>query len=1309
METTSILNLLKQDAQIGDVINLYLTTGNSVRGTIIEIGETFLLMEVEGVKRRYFPQLMGGWDVVTDNPLSGNLQKTDEQSADVGEQNDEETNEDDYNDILISLFDNIYECEQITLSAIINTNASVVKVSPTGVSVIADSGETFVCHKGFMVGFSRANCTPGKRLFCGTINNSGSQKGVCFQSVLQMTFEEMRERFIIAISSKPAPRKPIINSVISYFRKNNSGKPTKKIIADIRTKLNLLGNTGKAGNTQLDKYISFKQYGKAFDLIEREISSSEDEKQKSALLLRKAQLYSSLRDHENAISAYRELISFNESINSPSKNLSHLYTELARLLFLTGENEQAENARNIALKLNPQNSIARKIGGQEKSRNSSEGETVETYVTNSKDNENSSLIVKFTDKSLIEDDIDHYTFTDSEIVSLNGEVSGETANRLLEIASTSDDYVPHIEAAKALKSLPIGSYDIQDLEDSIANYSINKCHSLFNSYKKVILESDSVESISIDQINRIKDSAICYSLEVIENIINEDRVTASKLLINSLLLELSSMLIVQKQKRNIVLNLLDYSSEAFIQFCTNSMNEDVLAHLVVKLLNYSIQCSRLWEDIILKYSQYESFLSFVNNNLLVKKELIRIATLPKKKREVNNSNFLAILRKHESNRLNMCYNQLKKIVNMQFDVTSVRLLQTRCNGLIGKKRIWCFNETDKKSITSINHLISLLSMYQARNKEERKDILANVLLGIDEILKWNSGTTTTVLGRFCFYPLLLSWKESISKLNARSEYKDSCLLTLEMDSPYYIVNGDKSKSFKVILYNKSNLISEGYKLSVWTGNDRSNGFLKDEEGYVLPNANVQIVIPIPQKRWGNESLYELNFAYNSRYQGKLSTTEFLSATITSKRDIAFNKADIKWKDKGNPPVGMFKGRDGIVNELKEHYCSTNRHYSYVLYGLSRTGKSSILDYLKKKIKGIEIVGETSTKVVLPLIIDLGAIYGVVQDRSQFWKLFIKTIYDQTKDFIKEYKSGIVIDKPDDFSQFILTMEKLNIHPLLMLDEFSFMQDIINEGYINSAFLQYMRTISADKDLASFIFAGTYDIKGLIHAPEYNISGAFTYLREPDKPLFEISSDAAEELINIMQGKLDFSPAAIREIHRLTGDVPFWIQKLCLNCALYGVDNNKPDIGIQDLEAVVCKMTGEPNKTSYNMSSIPSLNEGTFSKTQILDTDSEEIKIVLTSISFLMKELDAQEGVTYEQIKALWSDNNTDISNYNIKEALDSLCERKTLTYTDIDNMRFFRFSIDLFRRWWLHEHFVFELQLSYFKKKKKNEHTSIQS
>ena len=80
----------------------------------------------------------------------------------------------------------------------------------------------------------------------------------------------------------------------------------------------------------------------------------------------------------------------------------------------------------------------------------------------------------------------------------------------------------------------------------------------------------------------------------------------------------------------------------------------------------------------------------------------------------------------------------------------------------------------------------------------------------------------------------------------------------------------------------------------------------------------------------------------------------------------------------------------------------------------------------------------------------------------------------------------------------------------------------------------------------------------------------------------------------------------------------------------------------------------------------------------------------------MKESKQADGVTFDQIKALWSENGYDITIYNIKEAIDSLCERKTLTYEDVEEMRYYSFSIDLFRRWWHHEHFVFELELSTF-------------
>lgn len=1298
-----MLHLLKQDAKVGGTLNLYLTSGNSVKGTIIEIDENYLLMEVDGVKRRYFPQLIGGWDIVNEVPLSESLNTISiEHPVDVEEQ--EESSEDEINDVIISLFDSIYEKEHITLSAIIKTNAVVDKVLPTGVSVITDNGEKVTCHKGFMVGFSRPNCTPGKRLFCGTVNNSGSQKGICFLSVMQMSFEEMRERFVKAISTKPVPRKPIINSIIAYFRNNNNGgKTTKKIISDLRNKINLLGSTGIVSNSQLDKYISFKQYDKAFELIEREIDSAEDDKQKTALMLRKAQLYSSIKEHEKAISAYRELISFNESTNAPAKSLSQLYTELARLLLLTGDKEQAEGARNIALMLNPQNSIARKMNGFADGVDDSAEKTSEAIELNPNEDIHNLQIVKFTDKSLIDDDIDRHTFVDSEIVSLNGEVSNDIANRLLDSASTSDDVILHIEAAKALKSLPIGSYDIQDLEDSITNYSICKCRSLFNSYKKVVFESDSVENISIEQLNKIKDCAICYYLEAIEAVVDEDNETTTKLITDCLLLELSSLLIIKKKGKDEILEVLDLTLEKLILRCVSPEWRTFVPVLFEKLVCLSIQIANFWDTIILKSPHFNHLLSYVSESIPIKEDIIAIT--PKgSKRDVNSNDYINVFRQYMSHKLNSSYSYLKIMESIDLDLFSLRPLQKKCKMISSTTFIWCLNDTDQISITNINHLLSILFLYQNKNREDRMIIVSNALIEIDEILKWNNGATTK-LGRFFFYPLLTSWKKTLSKLNVQGEYKDSCLLSLEVDSPFYAVNGENNKSFRVVISNKGNLISEGYQLSIWIGNNKNDEISRTDDNYILPNSNILLEIPIPHKKWGNLNIYELNFAICSRYQGKWSTTQITNASITNKRDVSFSKPQIKWKDSGNPPQEMFKGRDDIVNALKEHYCSPDRRYSYVLYGLSRTGKSSILDYLQKSIEGCEIIGNTSKKIVLPLNIDLGEIFGNMID-GNFWAEFINNIYRDTNNFVSKYIPSKVesLVKPNNLKQYISDMNELQIHPLFMFDEFSFMQDIIEHGFINSAFLQYMRTISADKDLASFIFAGTYDIKQLIHDQKYNISGAFTYLIEPDKPIFEISAQAAEELINVMQGKLDFSPAAIRKIHRLTGDVPFWIQKLCLNCGNYAVETNNSFIGVSELEKVVSKMTGESNRIGNN-TDIPTMNKGTFEKTQLLSTDTEEMKIVLTSISFLVKEKeqDSLEGITYDEIKALWSDNGCDISNYNIKEALDSLCERKTLTYEDIENMRYYRFSIDLFRRWWLHEHFVFELELSTFKKSVKYE------
>lgn len=97
-----MLDILRQDAKEGDSLNLYLTTGGSVNGVILEIGENYLLMEIDGIKRRYFPPLIGGWDIVKEEPQNDNPR--DSEQPDVVEESDnEETQDEEYNDVIINV------------------------------------------------------------------------------------------------------------------------------------------------------------------------------------------------------------------------------------------------------------------------------------------------------------------------------------------------------------------------------------------------------------------------------------------------------------------------------------------------------------------------------------------------------------------------------------------------------------------------------------------------------------------------------------------------------------------------------------------------------------------------------------------------------------------------------------------------------------------------------------------------------------------------------------------------------------------------------------------------------------------------------------------------------------------------------------------------------------------------------------------------------------------------------------------------------------------------------------------------------
>ena len=77
-----MLDILKQDANINDVIRLYLTSGETIVGVLSEFGDNNIVLDVEGKKRRFFTQIIGGWDVQTEQSKHDNLPMLSELSLD---------------------------------------------------------------------------------------------------------------------------------------------------------------------------------------------------------------------------------------------------------------------------------------------------------------------------------------------------------------------------------------------------------------------------------------------------------------------------------------------------------------------------------------------------------------------------------------------------------------------------------------------------------------------------------------------------------------------------------------------------------------------------------------------------------------------------------------------------------------------------------------------------------------------------------------------------------------------------------------------------------------------------------------------------------------------------------------------------------------------------------------------------------------------------------------------------------------------------------------------------------------------------
>lgn len=588
--------------------------------------------------------------------------------------------------------------------------------------------------------------------------------------------------------------------------------------------------------------------------------------------------------------------------------------------------------------------------------------------------------------------------------------------------------------------------------------------------------------------------------------------------------------------------------------------------------------------------------------------------------------------------------------------------------------------TDKLALDSINEVINILKPYAGRKDNERYRNLVSsqqILIRSRRIIT----ETTTYYGRILFFHLQEKWLKEISRQIDEKDASALPQLNILPEPRYIKLNDDGQGVIDFIVTNNGDSTAQSFVVNA-TINGKEYVVFHEED----LSAGESCGGCIESNDFSQLESVDVLFKLTAKYQGRdLPTLETEAIYEKESGDVL---TDIPWTIKNTPKETIFKGRESKLNTLISHYLSEERYMTYILYGLTRTGKTSILDYLCDRIEGKHIK-EDKTKIIKAFKWSFDEKEFKNIKRSDLWANLLETnIYDKLTDELANavdaayHEQGLPpADKlsQSDLDVVIDALNGCNIIPLIAIDEFSYIRKIIEEGLLDTTFLKKLREISYS-GRACFLYAGTYDIKDI--PKEYGLTGEMnnTY----GMPINEIEEEYANELIDVCPN-LIFDEKAKSLIRALSGCVPYWIQWICLNCGKYAIAQRRRHLGLRDINHVVGVMTGEiqPGKKD----TWQAIDEINFYNNQIDPNNIAEHQLI-SSISFIIKESTHNErGVSMDELNRLWDKYNVDGAiRKNMVHALTELEKRKIIKQFTDETREVYRLNVDLFRRWWFAHH-----------------------
>jgi cold shock CspA family protein len=1145
-----------------------------------------------------------------------------------------------------------------------------------GFILLEDGTEIFVHFKNIMKD-SQRSLNAGEKV---TFEISKTPKGLAAtnvksidSSVLQL---ENTKPAMFPADSKLLSKFKYIPNMEPAYAKTQLEREYKNYPYDIKLLVNYISILQRLRETQ----VALKVIAESLPRF----SSSPD---KEKLLLPKAQILTSLERIDDAEQTYTELIRYTGK-NKSGQAHAHYLDQLARLQLKNGKLEEALTSAQQAIKLVPEALLTRNLIIQ-----------IERYIKLREAGEEFSIDVGDEQidaiSPMLKIDIEEYDYKDEGIIKHGSSPTIDDIKRIEdnlqgERAELPERYPLYLELTKAYMDLPLGTYDTTSLQRALAHYAVLRGTNIYNKFISTIKE----KSFDQDKVQIMKDSASSYFIEAL-NLQAGKESQFLETLSNYLKIQILYEMVFKKYT---LVTLLDIKSFAQIfNFCRNHTDSNIYKTLLKGIIACGAANISIWNNFSSAKEGYDFFGLLSAEK--TKKQMYMLIN------EIENYEFDIALKpgfffKSVFDRRRKIAKELfsesYKFQKVTFSPETIKEVIEKWQMFSGYDML--LSDTDRALYRKILDMLKLFEPYLTRTSEERTNILYKTRTSLEENIKFIE-ENTTYWGRTIYYPNLKKWRKKIDEIEKNRLKQTLPILKVILDPPFLNINENLCK-VSLLVKNSGIATAEGaiiqYKLSRVDNGDLLKSGEQTIVSEISAKGEVIQILKFPEKDLLNIDVATILISIAPIYEGKKLASSDYSFTLEKESLSTLTDQDILWDETKIPSKDLFKGRDRILTILSKHLSSSNRNKTYILWGLTRTGKSSILRYLSEMID-LKQMTDNKHHRFISFMWDLSKAAAETKASDMWAKLIFESCYNKIQEQTKKgtissealppFKGGDMRFK--DWDRLIHHLNEHNLYPVFLVDEFSYYKQLVDQKRIDSAFLASIRSFAIE-GLASFVFAGTYDLKDLIKDPVYGITGQLVNTLE--MPISQIDRTAAIDLINVMQDRLQFTEAAIEKILILSNQIPYFIQIVCKNCGYYAIETRKRVIGAPEVEHVIQTLTGQERKAPNSL--IGLLSQGVFMNNQYSTQDAKEIGALISTIAYFNRGFITPRGIRHEEILQYWGQKKVTAFSPKLADSLQNLISKGILIQEEDEDSFIYKIGVDLFRRWWAVQHSNIELQFA---------------